>query len=66
MVVTEQHTVRVAWSYLQFEGVCVVRTRNKVCMDPSSPAELPLIGAVLIQPQTVPLTRTIGLTGYAT
>lgn len=53
-------------TYLEFEGIRVVRAGDEVCVDASSAAELSLIGAVLLQPQTVPLTRTSGLTGHAT
>lgn len=43
-------------AHLEFEGLCVVRTGDKVSVDPSSPTEGALVGAVLLQPQTVSLT----------
>lgn len=52
--------------YLEFQGICVIRTGDKVCMDTSCTTELSLIGAMLIQPQTVSLTGTIGLTVHTT
>lgn len=52
--------------YLQFERISVIRAGDKVCVDASSATELSLVGAVLLQPQTVPLTRTIGLAGHTT
>jgi len=53
-------------SHLELEGVCVVRAGNEVCVDASSAAERALIGAVLLQPQAVSLTGTVGLAGHAT
>lgn len=53
-------------SYLEFEGVRVIWTGNKIRVDSSSATELSVIRAVLLQPQTVSLTRAIGLTGHTT
>lgn len=52
--------------HLEFEGLCVVRAGDEVGMDPSSPTELALVGAILLQPQTVSLARAVGLTGHTT
>lgn len=52
--------------HLEFEGLCVVGAGDEVGVDPSSPAELALVGAVLLQPQTVSLARAVGLTCHTT
>lgn len=43
-------------SHLEFEGICVIWTWYKVCVDTSPATELSLKGAVLLQSQTVSLT----------
>lgn len=53
-------------SYLELEGISVIRAGDEVCVDTSSATELSLVGAVLLQPHTVPLARTIRLTCYTT
>lgn len=53
-------------AHLELEGLCVVRTGDKVGVDLSSPTEAALVGAVLLQPQTVSLARPIRLAGHTT
>lgn len=53
-------------THLEFEGFCVVGAGDKVGVDPGSPAEAALVGAVLLQPQAVSLARPVGLAGHAT
>lgn len=58
--------MNVAAPDLEFEGVRVVRAGNEVRVDPSPATELSLVGAVLLQPQTVSLTGAVGLAGDTT
>lgn len=56
----------VMWAHLDFEGVGVVRTWCEVCVHSGPATERPWVGAVVIQPETVPVTCSIWTARYST
>lgn len=53
-------------TYLESERLCVVWTRHEICVDTGSATEVPCVGHLLFQPQTVSVAWALRATGDAT